>query len=114
MSKRQKLTVCLPNLTPEVTLPRHQGKVLNHIIVSRMDGINTLQLSEAGCLNSAKAISALRERGALIPTILQDAKDSGGEVHPRVTHYYYLGWQTKAVWPNKESDTKRTMYESGH
>ncbi len=93
MKKRQKLTVNLPNLTPFVTLPRYQGKVLREIIDSGCEGINTLQLTEAGCINPAKAVSFLRKKGALIASELRDVEDSRGEIRPQIAHYKYCGWR---------------------
>jgi hypothetical protein len=104
MSKPQKLTVSLPNRTPAVTLPRHLGKTLEQVIASGTRGISTMKLIEAGCLNPAKAISTIKKQGALILKELKDTEDSKGEVHPRVAHYYYLGWQPDAVWPETSAE----------
>jgi hypothetical protein len=109
MSKRQKLTVSLPNLTPTITLPRHLGRVLQHVIDSGSEGVNSFELTRAGSLNPTRAISDLRKRGALISRELRDVEDSFGEIHPGVAHYIYCGWHFDAAWqhnttnPYKES-----------
>jgi hypothetical protein len=100
MNKPQKLTVSLPNLTPTVTLPRHPGRTLEHVIASGTKGISTLELIEAGCLNPSAAISAIKKQGALIQKELRNVEDSNGEVHPRVAHYTYFGWRFDAASTN--------------
>jgi hypothetical protein len=104
MSKPQKLTVSLPNLTPTVALPRHLGKTLEQVIASGTKGISTMKLIEAGCLNPAKAISAIKRQGGLILKELKDTADSQGEIHPRVAHYTYCGWRFDAAWPHNTTN----------
>lgn len=101
MSKRQKIDVDLPNLTPTVTLPRHLGMVLVHVRDSGWEGINSFELSSFGCLNPSGAIYHLKKRGALIATELRDFKDPLGEIHPKVAHYIFYGWRPDAHMPDK-------------
>jgi hypothetical protein len=71
----------------------HQlGKALKLIIEADIEGINSLQLFEAGCISAQSEISKLRKQGALIETQRRDAIDSNGEIHPSVAHYIYIGW----------------------
>lgn len=109
MSKRQNLNVNLPNLIPTVTLPRHLGKVLQHIINAGSEGVTSFELSSFGCLNPIGAISHLKKRGALISTELRDFTDPLGEIHHRVAHYTYYGWRLSAERQHNETNTYKEL-----
>jgi hypothetical protein len=109
MSKRQHLTVNLPNHKPTVTLPLQLGKTLQHVIESGTKGISTLELTEAGCLNPANAISDIRKQGALIMRELRPAEDSRGEVHRRVAHYTYCGWHLDSSWQQDKTNPSEDL-----
>jgi hypothetical protein len=106
MSKRGDITVHLPNLKPTVALPPRLAKLLDLVINSGAAGINTLELTSAGCINPAEAISEIRARGGLLETCLWQAVDSGGEVHPRVAHYIYRGWRPDVNLPGTVETTE--------
>ena len=93
MDNKSQIIVDLPTLHPSVTLPRHLAKVLQLVIEADFMGINTIQLYAAGCSSPSNAICKLRDAGALIETQLQDATDAEGNLHKRIAHYFYYGWQ---------------------
>ena len=93
MSKKSSLIVNLPNLTPQVTLPYHLGKLLILIIAAKEGGISSLALHDAGCVTPANGVSALKALGAKIHSDRKHAIDAKGEERPGVAHYTYMGWQ---------------------
>jgi hypothetical protein len=107
MRKNQKITVLLPNLTPTVDLPPRLGKSLEHVIASGAAGISTIGLSYAGCLDPAKAISELRNYGAMIGKELKATEDKRGELHLRVAHYRYCGWRLDIDSINTTTNTAK-------
>jgi hypothetical protein len=93
MIRGKRITVLLPNLYPSTTLPSQQGRILQLIIETGREGINTLQLFQAGFMSAQNEISTLRKRGAKIQTCRKDALDNNGDIHQAVAHYTYLGWE---------------------
>lgn len=91
--RKGQVTVELPNLHPSHTLPKHAARVLRQMIDAGQSGVNTLQLHESGCLNTARSLARLRTEGAIIHKYIADAVDSEGELHHRVAHYIYKGWE---------------------
>jgi len=82
-------------LTTEIpydTLSPALRKTLQLIADAGPNGINTLELLQAGCLACANHVYTLRERGAAIRTKKENATDAHGNVHPRVARYILDGW----------------------
>jgi hypothetical protein len=97
MDNKLQIKVNLPALHASATLPRRLEKVLELIIEADFMGINTIQLHNAGCIAPSKAVCELRAVGILIKTQFEDACDANGELHKRVAHYFYYGWQFDAL-----------------
>ena len=92
MANHVRITVHLPNLCPTVTLPNRLGTLLQLIIDASSRGINTLQLQEAGVIDPAAGVTALKKCGARIQTSREAARDAKGNMRNAIAHYAYRGW----------------------
>lgn len=92
MVKQTRTIVHLPNLWPTVSLPNKLAGLLRLIIAASPEGINTLQLQEAGVIAPAAAVCHLKKHGARIHTYRQTARDAKGNMRNAVAHYVFRGW----------------------
>lgn len=93
MRKKSRL-VCLPHVTPAVTLPPRLADVLEIIIAGGPQGVTTLELLHAGHLGPANTISELRNRGAMLGKASCQVIGHHGRVYKGVARYTYLGWES--------------------
>ena len=100
---KSRVTVSLPNPVPEVSLPSHLAVTLEALIGAKHSGLTTPELQEAGCLNPSRAVSRLRQLGAIVQTQRCGAADLQGVIHERVARYVYLGWARDYAVQNPEN-----------
>tara|TARA_B110000908_G_C10246809_1_gene449321 strand:- start:978 stop:1316 length:339 start_codon:yes stop_codon:yes gene_type:complete len=95
--KQQRIIVPLPNLHPEVALPRYLAIPLQLIIEAGSGGICTFELLAAGCTNASSIVQKLKYCGAQINSARSNSVDLLGRERKGIAHYTYHGWSSPCL-----------------
>ncbi|MBA6413971.1 hypothetical protein H2508_12695 [Parahaliea sp. F7430] len=101
---KRSVTVPLPNLVPEVSVPPHLAVPLTHLINAGVQGATTLELQAVGCLHPSRSVAKLKMLGALIVADQSDAVDAQGAYRRRIARYVYQGWRQENAIADKDSE----------